>query len=353
MPDRFLSISDTRGVFGRPISPLRIACVVVPMHNESPNLDDLVARLQNVARTLHHWELRLLLVDDGSRDDSILKVQAIRAVGTPVGYLQLSRNFGHQAALQAGLMSAPGEVVISMDADLQHPPELIPAMLEKYEAGFDVVQMVREQHARGRKGVLSTWFYKAFNSMADTRIIPDASDFRLLSRRFLDVLNRIPEREKFLRGLIPSLGFKQTTLTYPEAQRLHGRPSYTFRKSLRLAKKALFDFSTVPLQLVFAFGWMLAGASMIFGLVSVALKFFKWHDIQPGYTDTIVAICFLSGCMLASVGILGRYLMMILDQLRGRPSFIIMDQAAPDALIPPQAIVDPPAIPAPRSTVAG
>jgi glycosyltransferase involved in cell wall biosynthesis len=318
MSSRFVRPDENLGLLPRVEVPRRVACVVVPMHNESANLDALVSRLREAAEQLHHWELRLLLVDDGSRDDSILKVKAIRAAGTPVGYLQLSRNFGHQAALQAGLLSAPGDVVITMDADLQHPPEMIPGMIERYEAGYDVVQMVREQSAGGSKGLFSTLFYKSFNSLADTRIIPDASDFRLLSRRFLDVLNRIPEREKFLRGLIPSLGFRQTTMPYEQAQRLHGSPSYTFRKSLKLARKALFDFSTVPLQCVFACGWMLAVGSFVFGITSVVIKLINWHTVAPGYTDIIVAICFLSGCILASVGILGRYLMMILDQLRGR-----------------------------------
>ena len=313
-------------------SSLRTACVVVPMHNESANLSNLVDRIQQVAAGLDDWDLQLLLVDDGSRDDSVLKVQAIRAGGVPVGYLQLSRNFGHQAALQAGLLHAAGDVIITMDGDLQHPPEMIRSMLDAFDQGFDVVQMVRRKAVEGKKGLLSKWFYRTFNSMADTRIIPDASDFRLLSRRFVDVLNRIPERDKFLRGLIPSLGFKQTVLPYDQAERLHGRPSYTFAKSLRLARKALLDFSTVPLQLVFACGWILAIGSFVFGLTSIVLKLLWWHTIEPGYTDIIVAICFLSGCILASVGILGRYLIMILDQLRGRPNFIIMNQEAAGSL---------------------
>lgn len=318
----------------RPTGERRTVCVVVPMHNESANLDALVERLKAVASRLENWDLRLLLVDDGSCDDSLLKVKSIRAGGTPVGYLQFSRNFGHQAALQAGLNNAPGEAVISMDADLQHPPEMIPKMLEQFDAGYDVVQMVRQHQAGGSKGLLSSGFYRVFNALADTRITPDASDFRLLSRRFLEVLNHIPEREKFLRGLIPALGFRQISLPYEQAERLHGTPSYTFRKSLQLASKALFDFSTVPLRVVFACGCLLAAGSMIFGIASILNKLLAWHQITSGYTDIIVAICFLCGCILASVGVLGRYLMMIVEQTRGRPGYIVMDQAAPGALSP-------------------
>jgi len=308
----------------------RRLCVVVPVHNEADNLAELVKRLQAVAGQLHRWEIDVLFVDDGSTDASVEKIREIRAGGIPVGYIRLSKNFGHQAALCAGMEQALGDAVITMDSDLQHPPEEIPRMLDAHEEGADVVQMVRTDSADAKagKGFFSTWFYRTFNRMSDTRIVPNAADFRLMSRPVVDALLRIPEREKFLRGLIPSLGFRQVSLEFHEAERLHGMPSYSFRMSFRMARKALFDYSTLPLRFVFWFGMTIAIVSFFFGMGHFIYKLLNWNKVVPGFTDIITAIFFLSGAILASVGIVGRYLMMILDQVRHRPAFIVMEQVS-------------------------
>jgi len=306
--------------------------VVVPVHNEAENLPILVNRLQTVASKLDRWDLEVLLVDDGSKDRSVAVMRELRAQGINIGFARLSRNYGHQAALCAGMEMAPGDAIITMDSDLQHPPEEIPRMLEEHEHGADVVQMVRNDPSGGSKGLFSRAFYNTFNRISDTQLVPNAADFRLLSRRVLDTLLRIPEREKFLRGLIPSLGYKQVSLEYEEADRLHGRPTYTFRSSLKLARKALFDYSTVPLQLVFWVGMIISGLSFLFGVAHMVWKLVAWTRVEPGFTDIITAIFFLSGCVLASVGILGRYMIMILDQVRGRPSFVVADHVPGTAL---------------------
>ena len=308
----------------------RRLCVVVPVHNEADNLAELVKRLQAVAGQLHRWEMDVLFVDDGSTDASVEKIREIRADGIPVGYIRLSKNFGHQAALCAGMEHALGDAVITMDSDLQHPPEEIPRMLDAHEEGADVVQMVRTDSADAKagKGFFSTWFYRTFNRMSDTRIVPNAADFRLMSRPVVDALLGIPEREKFLRGLIPSLGFRQVSLEFHEAERLHGMPSYSFRMSFRMARKALFDYSTLPLRFVFWFGMTIAIVSFFFGMGHFIYKLLNWNKVVPGFTDIITAIFFLSGAILASVGIVGRYLMMILDQVRHRPVFIVMEQVS-------------------------
>ncbi len=307
----------------------RRACVVVPVHNEAANLPTLVERIRTVEAKLDGWIIDILLVDDGSRDDSMNVIRRLRSEGAGVGYIKLSRNFGHQAALCAGLMMSTGEAAISMDSDLQHPPEEIPRMLAEFERGADVVQMVRIDSTGGGKGLLSRAFYYSFNALSDTQIVPNAADFRLLARRVVETLNSIPEREKFLRGLIPSLGFNQVSLEFHEASRLHGRPTYTFRSSLKLARKALFDYSTVPLSFVFWFGMGISVLSFLFGLGHFIWKLSHWNEVQPGFTDLITAIFFLSGCVMASVGILGRYMIMILEQVRGRPPFIIADHVSP------------------------
>lgn len=300
--------------------------IVIPIHNESQNLEPLVRRLTAVAAGLPGWTTELLVVDDGSTDGSVAALRDMRTRGVPIGYISLFRNSGHQAALWAGLENAGGDAIVTLDGDLQHPPEDIPRMVDAFHAGADIVQMVRDRPAGGGKGWFSRTFYRLFACVSQTEVVVDASDFRLLSRRALDVLLRIPERSKFLRGLIPSLGFPLVTLTYREAPRTEGTPSYSFLASLRLANQALFDFSTVPLRFVFWFGTGLALVSFGFGIGHVVVKLIARERIVPGFTDIIASILFLSGCILALLGIVSRYLILILEQLRGRPLFIIKEQ---------------------------
>ena len=315
----------------------RSLCVIIPVHNEADNLVALVKGLETAAGQLKRWNMEILFVDDGSSDVSVQKMQEIRASGTPIGYICLSKNFGHQAALCAGLEHARGDAVITMDADLQHPPDEIPRMVEAHERGADVVHMVRTNADGVGRGLFSTWAYGVFNELSATRIVPNAPDFRLIGRRVLDVLVRIPEREKFLRGLIPSLGFRQTALEFKQADRLHGTPTYGYGMSLRMARKALFDYSTVPLRFVFWLGVTMSILSFVLGTGHFIWKLLHWNLVVPGFTDLITAIFFLSGCILASLGILGRYLMMILEQVRGRPPFVIADQVQGLPLSPPDA----------------
>jgi glycosyltransferase involved in cell wall biosynthesis len=314
----------------------RRVCAVIPVHNELENLPELVKRMVAVSSQLKRWDLEVLLVDDGSTDRTVEGIRKVRDSGIPIGYAALSKNFGHQAAMFAGMSLAHGDAIVTMDADLQHPPEEIPRMLEAMENGADVVQMVRSEAAQGTKGIFSKVFYAIFNSISETPIIPNAADFRMVDRQVLDVLLRIPERDKFLRGLIPSLGFKQIQLEYDEASRRHGKASFTFWKSLRLARKALFDFSLLPLKFVFWLGMGMATLSFCFAVGHLAWKLIGWKPVEPGFTDIITAIFFLSGCVLASVGILGRYLMMILEQVRGRPTFVIRDHVPGMPLAPTQ-----------------
>jgi glycosyltransferase involved in cell wall biosynthesis len=322
--------------------------VVVPVHNEADNLLELAKRLQHVAHRLQGWEMQVLFVDDGSTDDSVQKMRDIKASGIPIGFLRLSRNYGHQAALCAGMENVSGDAVITMDADGQHPPEEIPRMIRAYELGYDVVQMARSERAGVSKGFFSEWFYKAFNRVSDTRIVPNAADFRLVSKPVLDVFLRIPEREKFIRGLIPALGFQQTVLEFKEEQRKGGMPSYSFFASLRLARKALFDYSTVPLKLVFWLGTAISIVSFTFGMGHMVWKLLHWDLVVPGFTDLITAIFFLSGCVLASLGILGRYTLMILEQVRARPAFVVMESvpgntipsSSPESFSGEQAAID-------------
>lgn len=308
----------------------RRLCIVIPCHNEASNVTPLAQRLVATV-PLDRWQLEILFVDDGSTDGTIEAVRNLRGAGLPVSYLSLSRSFGHQAALGAGLEVAVEELradaVITMDADFQHPPEEIPRMIEAHESGADVVQMVRNKTGTGQKGLFSRGFYWFFNHVSSVQIVPNAADFRLLSRPVAEVLLRIPEREKFWRGLVPSIGFKQVIVFFDEGQRVHGKPSYRFWHSARLAHKAMFDFSTVPLKIMFVLGFVLSLLSFAYGAFHVVNRLFLHHGyIGRGFTDVVVSILFLGGCILLAVGILGRYLVMILEQVRGRPSFIVKEQ---------------------------
>jgi dolichol-phosphate mannosyltransferase len=319
----------------RPPGTQRRLTIVVPVHNEAGNVAHLVARTcAAVAPEAERWAVELLLVDDGSTDATAARIDALRAEGWPVGLLQLSRNYGHQAAMIAGLQYAEGDVMVTMDGDLQHPPEELPRMLRAFEQGADVVQMVRAEQAGGSKGLLSSLFYRFFNRVSHTQLVPNASDFRLVTRQVTEILVRIPERDKFLRALVPSLGFHQVQLEFQEAARLRGTPSFSLGRSLRLARRALFDYSDLPLAAVYYLGMFMAAASFVVGLGHVAHKLMHWDEVRAGFTDTITAIFFLGGCTLVALGILGHYLRIILEQLRGRPAWIVRRHAAPTAAAP-------------------
>ena len=303
---------------------------MIPVHNEAENVGHLVERIRSaMAPEAGRWATEILFVDDGSSDGTLARIEELRTAGEPVGYLQLSRNFGHQAAIAAGLAHAEGDVVVTMDGDLQHPPEELPRMLGEFDRGADVVQMVRADPTSGSKGFFSLWFYRVFNRISDTRLVPNASDFRLLSRQVVEVILHIPERQKLLRGLVPGLGFRQVQLEFDEPDRLHGTPTYSFWSSLRLAEKALFHHSAAPLKGVYYIGLILAVTAFLSGLGHVVRKLLYWDDVVPGFTDIITAIFFLGGCILVALGIVGHYQLIILEQLRGRPSWIVQRQVRP------------------------
>ena len=301
------------------------------VHNEAENVGHLVRRIcAAMVPEAGRWAVDVLLVDDGSTDATLERIEALRVAGFPVGYLQLSRNFGQQAAFLAGLAHAEGDAVVTMDGDLQHPPEELPRMLREHERGADVVQMVRAESVSGSKGLFSRWFYRIFNRISDTPLVPNASDFRLHSRQVVEVILRIPEREKLLRGLVPLLGFRQVQVEFDEGLRLHGTPTYGFGRSLRLARKALFDYSSAPLKGVYYLGIVIAVTSFLSAIGHVIRKLLYWNDVVPGFTDTITAIFFLGGCTLVALGIVGHYQLIILEQLWGRPTFIVQRHARPE-----------------------
>jgi dolichol-phosphate mannosyltransferase len=306
---------------GCPDVPL--VSVVVPAMNEAGCLPKLHDELRRVCDGLG-FRFEFVVVDDGSTDETPDVLARLRADDPRVRYLLLSRNFGHQAALSAGLAHAAGDAVVMMDGDLQHPPALIPDLLKHWRAGYDVVNTIRRDPAE--VGPLKRWlslaFYKAFNWLANVEIQPGAADFRLLSRPVLDVLNRLPERPRFLRGLVPWLGFQQTYVEFTAPPRWAGRPKYTFARSLRLALEGITSFSYYPLRRLAVFGWFVMIAGMLYGFWAAVAHVFL-NATVTGWTSLMVCVLFFGGVQLVALGVIGEYVGVILGQVKSRPLYIV------------------------------
>ncbi len=312
--------------------------VVVPCHNEACHLDSLY---QALVAALDGVSLEVILVDDASVDATASIGAALQARDARVRTLRLLRNAGQQAALRAGLRATRGRFVATLDADLEHPPEMLPVMLQRAHAGYDVVQMVRRGHQPGVcKDLLSRLFYRVFNALAETPLPAGAGDFRLLSRRVCDVVNTLPERRLFLRALLPQLGFPTCYLEYAPGPARRGAPPFTFGKSLHLGVDAVFAHSTAPLKWALRVGLLTALLAFAYGLYNVAAKFFIGRNV-PGYTDVIGSVLFLGGLILIYLGILGRYLLVILDYLKNRPEYLL---ARENLATPTESGATPPSV---------
>lgn len=305
----------------KPAKPL--VSIVIPIMDEAECLPKLLAELRIACDPLpYHFEF--LFVDDGSSDGTLDILTAERECDPRVCYVALSRNFGHQAALSAGLSRARGSAVISMDGDLQHPPALIPELLAKYEAGYEIVNTTRmaTEGISFAKRLLSNAFYKAFNWLASIRVEPGSADFRLFARPVVEVLNEMPEVRKFLRGLVPWIGFRQTSVPFSAPPRHAGRSKYGWIKSLRLAIDGMTAFSMNPLRKMALGGIFVAALSFLYGFAAIVAHFFTELTV-PGWTSLLVSVLFLGGCQLVCFGVLGEYIGRILEQVKGRPVYII------------------------------
>jgi polyisoprenyl-phosphate glycosyltransferase len=317
---------DSRGAGGLP----RLS-IVLPCFNEEQNIAPIHQALTQACKGI---PIELLFVDDGSSDRTCEEVNLLAGRDPSVRLIRFVRNAGHQHALRAGYRAARGQWIVTMDSDLQHPPEAVPAMLAKAQEGFDVVQMVREGVQPGLfKDLLSRGFYAIFNAISEVPILAQASDFRLISRTVCDVLNALPERNLIVRAILPYLGFRTASIPFQVAQRLHGKAGYSFAKSLSLGSQAIFSFSAVPLKVAMRLGFVISALAFMYGIYNVAAKFIGGDNV-PGYTDVIASTLFLGGMILIYLGILGRYILVILDHLKRRPEYLIADESQPAALQP-------------------
>jgi polyisoprenyl-phosphate glycosyltransferase len=303
--------------------------VVIPVLNEAECLPRLYQELSSVCASLRDdYEFEFILVDDGSTDATERVLSGLRRADERVRYLLLSRNFGHQSALSAGLAHAAGDSVIMMDGDLQHPPQLIPRLLEQWRAGHEIVNTVRidtENISAGKK-LLSTWFYRVFNVLSAVRIEPGNADFRLMSRAALDVLKAMPERQRFLRGMVPWTGFSQARVEFTAPARWAGRSKYTFLRNLRFALEGLTGFSFYPLRAFTVVGALIAAVSLTSGITAL-VSLCMGQGQAAGWIAVLSGLFFLCGSQLAAMGILGEYMGRTLEQVKGRPLYVIRGDA--------------------------
>lgn len=315
---------------GRP----QILSVVLPMYNERNNLPVLFKRLVPVLAALAldpaqrgiSFACEIICVDDGSTDGTFSALKALRAAHPNVRLVALSRNFGKEVALAAGLRHARGDAVVIMDSDLQHPPELIAALVARWRDGFDIVYGVRENGNNGSwlRRKTSNAFHRAFAFLAQTRMPHGACDFRLLDRKAVDALNAIPERNRFNKGLYSWIGFRQTGVPFVVAERGAGTSGWSFVRLWRFAIDAITAFSMIPLRFSSYFGGFISIAAIAYAAYELVRTLIYGGDV-PGYPSLIVAIMFFAGVQLLSLGIIGEYLGRVFTEVKQRPLYIVAE----------------------------
>ena len=297
---------------------------IVPIYNEQETIPQLYSRISAVMDRMDS-AVELILVNDGSRDNSLQMMRELHQQDRRVCYLSLARNFGHQVAVTAGLNFIRGQVVVILDADLQDPPELIPEMVEKWRQGYQVVyaQRIQRRQEGWFKRFTAYVFYRLLKRLADIDIPTDTGDFCLMDRQVVEVLNAMPERNRYIRGLRSWIGFRQTAIRFEREPRFAGEVKYTFRKSFALAINGLVSFSKVPLRISTYVGLLSAAIALFMALLVLYWRFLEPNSPVTGLTTIIVAIFFLGAVQLVSIGILGEYIGRIYEEVKGRPLYTL------------------------------
>lgn len=298
--------------------------VVVPVYCEQEVIGECYARLTK-SLAIDGYCSEIIFVNDGSEDDTLKILEGIAEEDKSVKVISFSRNFGHQAAVTAGLKFADGDAVVIIDADLQDPPECIADMLEYWEAGVDIVYGKRKsREGESRFKLLSAkTFYKALNALSDIEIPRDTGDFRLVDRAVVEVINSLDEHNKFLRGLFSWVGYNQVAFEYERKERFAGKTKYPLKKMLRLASDGIISFSTKPLKLVGGLGIFAIFVSIVILIYSLISYIFSLNHLMPGWTSVMVAVTFFCGVQLLSIWIISEYIARIYDETKKRPQYII------------------------------
>ena len=296
--------------------------VVVPSFNEEGNIEVLATKLTGVLKQLPYL-YEVIFVDDGSADGTLQKLQTLSAIDEHLYYLELSRNFGHQNALKAGYDYADGDCVISMDSDLQHPPELIAQFIEKWEEGYDIVYTCREYQDEATifKTKSSDLFYSVINSLSDTKLEKGTADFRLIDRKVVNILSTLNENGLFMRGLIKWIGFKQFAIHYQCDARFSGKSKYNLKKMVRFAVQGVTAFSVRPLYIATGLGLFFSLMALLY-IPYILISYFTGHAVT-GWTSLIATKAFFGGMQLMVLGIIGMYLGKLFMQSKQRPNYII------------------------------
>ena len=300
--------------------------LVIPMYYEEEVANECYEKVSSVLKKLEDkYDYEIIFVNDGSKDKTLEILEKIAKEDEKAKIISFSRNFGHQAAVTAGLKEVTGDAIIIIDADLQDPPELIPEMLELWEQGNEVIYGKRKT----RKGesafklLTAKMFYKTLNALSDVEIPKDTGDFRLVDRKVVDVINSLPEHNKFLRGLFSWVGFKQKAYEYERQERYAGKTKYPLKKMLKLASDGIISFSSKPIKLVGALGILSIFISIIILIYALISYIFKLNDLSAGWTSIMVAITFFAGVQLLSLWVISEYIGRIYDEAKGRPQYIV------------------------------
>jgi len=309
--------------------PDKLVSIVVPCFNEEQNLERLYKGLVNVLKNISS-NYEIIFADDGSKDETFDVIKKLATSDNHVSGISLSRNFGHQVAIMAGLQQSKGDIVVMMDADLQHPPEIIPQLITEYEKGFDIVNTKRldTQGVGVMKKISSSLFYRLLNFLSNVRIEPSSADFRLMTRKAVDAFLRLEEKDRFTRGLISWMGFKQSVVEYTAATRFAGDSKYTVRKMFRFGMDGITSFSTKPLRISFYTGLIIFFIGLAYSVYAI-IRNIRGETV-PGWTSILVSVLIIGGIQLVSIGIVGEYIARIFNETKARPLYFIKDKTASD-----------------------
>ncbi len=301
--------------------------IVVPCYNEAAVIGETVRRLQALCDSLPDTQAEMIFVDDGSRDATRVLLRGFAAQDQRIRVIGLARNFGHQLAVTAGIDAAGGDAVVLIDADLQDPPEVVAEMLARWREGYDVVYGTRTERPGESwfKLASARAFYRLLNRLSDVPIPLDTGDFRLMDRAVVEVLKAMPERDRFIRGMVSWVGFRQLALPYRRAGRFAGETKYPLRQMLRFAGDGILSFSTRPLQLSIGLGFLSAGLALLGMLYAVVVRLVTTEWVA-GWAAIMVAVLFVGGVQLVSIGILGEYIGRIYHEVKRRPLYVTEEE---------------------------
>jgi len=300
-----------------------ILSVIIPCYNEGENVPILFGRLIPALERLE-VSFEVVCVNDGSADDTLDRLLALQKTESRLRVIDLSRNFGKEKALSAGLAHCRGEAVVPMDADLQHPPEAIAEMLAKWREGWEVVFARRDARAGQSlsERVFAKGFYWAFDHLSDVRLPREVGDFRLMDRKVVETINHMPERSRFMKGIFAWVGYRHTEIVYHQGERAAGTSKFNSIKLLRFAFDGLTSFSNFPLKVWGAIGAVISTLAFLYIVVRI-IRTLIWGIDVPGYESILVSVLFLGGMQLLTLGIIGDYLGRVFDEVKGRPLFIV------------------------------